>query len=132
MPEYHDEWDQPHVVALLPDPRRGVQGKFCNGFWVFESRAQSRNCPGLKQALAKLAVSDRIICSLAAQSLTGKADLDQDTRLFHVYDHRLIRAHIHELVFDLFLWLQRELLVFAHFELPAPAPGINESGHRLR
>src|SRR5207244_10294585 len=47
-------------------------------------------------------------------------------------DYGFVRLHIQELVIDLFYGFQGKFLIFSHFELPAPAPGIDESGHGLR
>ena len=61
-----------------------------------------------------------------------KTDLDPRIWLLRIHDHGLVWLHIYELVIDLFYGFQGKFLVFSSFELPASAPGINESGHRLR
>ena len=61
-----------------------------------------------------------------------KTDLDPRIWFLRIHDYGLVRLHIHELVIDLFYGFQGKFLVFSHFEFPAAAPGINESGHGLR
>src|SRR5439155_20563421 len=65
-------------------------------------------------------------------SRRGETDLDRRIWFLRIHDYRLCRLHFDELVFDVFHGLQGKFLIFSHFKLLAPAPGINESGHGLR
>src|SRR5438094_2933647 len=61
-----------------------------------------------------------------------KTDLDARIWFLRIHDYGFIWLHINQLVIDLFYGFQGKFLIFSHFKLPAPAPGINESGHGLR
>src|SRR5437762_7337974 len=62
-----------------------------------------------------------------------EADLNLRTRLLRVDDHRLVRAHIHELVRPITLsGRKRKLLIFAHSKFLSAAPAVNERRNRLR
>src|SRR4029077_2346404 len=67
-------------------------------------------------------------------AISGRSKTDVDRRIWflRIDDHSLGRLHFDQLVCPISLsGGDRKFLIFSHFKFPAPAPGINEGGHRL-
>jgi hypothetical protein len=119
------------IFWILPEEAKGGRAKRESEVSREEAARTACHALPLRGVLWLSIISYRLPLWLLALAVSGRSETDLDPRIWflRIHDYGLVWLHIHELVIDLFYGFQGKFLVFSHFELPAPAPGINESGH---